>query len=101
MMTRKHSALAVAALILLATTQTAQACSVCFGDPDSPMVQSAGAGILVLLGFIAFVLGSIVTVGGCWIVRARKLHAASENGPRRTWSECRGVGSELYGLPGS
>ncbi len=82
MMTRSHSVLAVAALILLATAQSARACPVCFGDPDSAMAQSAGTGILVLLGFIAFVLGSIVTVGGCWIVRARKIHAAAENGPK-------------------
>ena len=82
MMTRNHSALTIAALILLAIAPFAQACPVCFGDPDSAMAQSAGTGILVLLGFIAFVLGSIVTIGGCWIVRAHKLNAASENGPK-------------------
>ncbi len=82
MMTRTRSSLAAAALILLATAPFAQACPVCFGDPDSAMAQSASTGILVLFGFIAFVLGSIVTIGGCWIVRARKLHAAAENGPK-------------------
>ncbi len=88
MMTRNRSFLAAAALILLATTQFARACPVCFGDPDSTMAQSAGTGILVLFGFIAFVLGSIVTVGGCWIVRAHKLNAAAENGPKSLfWSE--------------
>ena len=88
MMMRNRSALAVAALILLTAAQSAMACPVCFGAPDSPMVQSAGTGILVLLGCIAFVLGSIVTIGGCWIVRARKLHAADENGPKSLfWSE--------------
>ncbi len=82
MMTRSRSALAIAAFIILATAQSVQACPVCFGDPESPLVQSAGTGILVLLGCIAFVLGSIVTIGGCWIVRAHKLNAASENGTK-------------------
>ena len=82
MMTRSRSVLTIAALILPAAAPVAQACPVCFGDPDSAMVQSAGTGILVLLGCIAFVLGSIVTIGGCWIVRAHKLNAAAGNGPK-------------------
>lgn len=82
MMTRSRSVLTIAALILPAAAPVAQACPVCFGDPDSAMAQSAGTGILVLLGVVAFVLGSIVTIGGCWIVRAHKLNAAAENGTK-------------------
>ena len=74
--------LAATTLVLAVATQFAAACPVCFGDPESPMAQAAGRGILVLLGFIVFVLTSVVTIGGCWIVRARRLNAADKNGPK-------------------
>ncbi len=31
-------------------------CSVCYGDPDSPMARGMNMGILTLMGFIGFVL---------------------------------------------
>lgn len=74
--------LTAAALLLAAQTQLAAACPVCFGDPEAPMAQAAGRGMLVLLGFIAFVLSGVVTIGGCWIVRARRLNATDPNGPK-------------------
>ena len=85
-MTRSRFALTIAALMVVAGAPFAAACPVCFGDPDSAMAQSANTGILVLLGFVMFMLASIVTIGGCWIVRAHKLNAASENGPKSLFS---------------
>lgn len=32
------------------------ACAVCFGDPNSPLTQSVGLGVWVLMAFIAGVL---------------------------------------------
>ena len=46
-------------LICLATissAQTALACSVCYGDPNSPMTKGVEAGVLVLLGVVGTVL---------------------------------------------
>ncbi len=74
--------LTATALVHGAATQLAGACPVCFGDPEAPLVQAAGRGMLVMLGFIVFVLSSVATVGGCWIVRARRLNAADKNGPK-------------------
>ena len=74
--------LTAAALLLGAGTQLASACPVCFGDPEAPLVQAAGRGMLVMLGFIGFVLISVATIGGCWIVRAHRLNAADKNGPK-------------------
>ena len=40
---------------VLTAPHTASACSVCFGDPDSPWAKALGWGILVLLGIVAAV----------------------------------------------
>jgi hypothetical protein len=37
-------------------TAFVQACSVCFGDPNSPLTQSIGWGVWTLIAFIAVVL---------------------------------------------
>ena len=34
----------------------AEACTVCFGDPNSPLTQSVGWGVWTLIGFIGVVL---------------------------------------------
>ena len=49
------------------------ACSVCFGDPNSPMTHGAKAGVFVLLGVVIVVLGGILGVTCYWIRRARLL----------------------------
>jgi hypothetical protein len=51
----KHSA-AVLPFICLSISSIADACSVCFGDPNSPLTKSMGWGIWTLMGFIGFVL---------------------------------------------
>jgi hypothetical protein len=53
--------------------QSLWACSVCFGDPNSPIVHGAKAGVAVLLGIVLFVVGGIVAVAIYWIRRARLL----------------------------
>jgi hypothetical protein len=47
------------------------ACAVCFGDPNSPMVHGAMAGVWFLLGVVGFVLSSILGMTFYWIRRAR------------------------------
>ena len=49
------------------------ACSVCFGDPSSALSKGATAGVIFLLGVIAFVLGWIATLIFVWTRRARRL----------------------------
>lgn len=71
-MDRCSLAVLAATLIGLAPS-VAQACAVCFGDPDSPLTKGAAAGILVLGGFIAFVLLGVLGTGVFWIQRGRRL----------------------------
>ena len=58
-MKRKFRILLLVAVALVAFTGSSTACSVCFGDPESPMTKGMAAGILVLLGFIGTVLAGI------------------------------------------
>jgi hypothetical protein len=60
-------------VFLFTVIQEASACSVCFGDPNSPMVHAAKAGVAVLLGIVGVVVGAIVAVAIYWIRRARLL----------------------------
>ena len=50
----------LASLALLAP-RAAPACSVCFGQSDSPMAQATNMGIFLMLGVVAVVLGSFAT----------------------------------------
>lgn len=59
------------ALVLLA--DSARACSVCFGDPESPMMKGAVAGVYVMVGFISSLLICIATTACFWSIRARRL----------------------------
>lgn len=68
----------VCCVTLMLFTRAANACPVCFGDPDSDMAKGAVAGIIVL-GLIAYgTMMGMVGVGVCWFVRARKLASQSE-----------------------
>ncbi len=51
----------------------AEACAVCYSDPDSLMTKGALTGVLVLLAIIVAVLGLILTLALSWIKRARAL----------------------------
>ncbi len=63
-------------LICLATissAQTALACSVCYGDPNSPMTKGVQAGVLVLLGVVGTVLFGLASLFLFWVRRAANL----------------------------
>ena len=64
----------VVALVGVALTPTTtRACAVCFGDPESPLVKGAAAGVLVLVGVITFVLLGVAGTGMFWVHRSRRL----------------------------
>lgn len=58
------------ALALFATDPVA-ACSVCFGDPESPMTRGAVAGVMVLGGVVGFVLVCIASTSLYLVYRGR------------------------------
>ena len=53
--------------------EIAQACPVCFQGVDSPLLDSARAGVLAMAVVIAGVLGAF----GSWFVRLARLEAES------------------------
>lgn len=67
--------LLVGALVVLVLPDAAQACSVCFGDPDHPMTKGAVAGVYVMIGFVGFVLTGIIGTAAFWMVRTRRINA--------------------------
>ena len=48
-------------------------CPFCFNDQISSQPRSAQAGVLVLIGFIVFVLGTIASIAYQWARRAKAL----------------------------
>jgi len=62
--------------VLIAPLKVATACSVCFGDPGSPLVQSVSLGIWVLMGFIGGVLALFCVLFFNIRCRMKKLSAA-------------------------
>lgn len=67
---------------LFARTEAVDACAVCFGNPDSPMVQGAASGVLVLAGIIYTVLFGFVGIALFWTIRARKLRLSQSDSGR-------------------
>ena len=49
------------------------ACAVCFGDPASLSSKALLAGVFLLVGVVAFVLGGIAWTSFIWAKRAKKL----------------------------
>ena len=68
----------VACLGVLLSAEPVLACSVCYGDPNSAMVQGAKAGVLVLLGVVGVVLTGIGSLLIFWMRRAAQLKAKVE-----------------------
>ena len=66
----------LACLAVLLSAAPALACSVCYGDPNSAMVQGAKAGVLVLLGVVGVVLTGVASLLIFWMRRAARLNAA-------------------------
>ena len=61
--------------VVLLSSQPALACSVCYGEPGSPMVMGIQAGVLVLLGVVGTVLMGLGSVIIFWMRRASRLGA--------------------------
>ena len=55
-----------------ALAETARACAVCYGDPESDMGRGAVWGVAFLAVVVATVLAGIATVAVCWMVKARR-----------------------------
>jgi hypothetical protein len=51
----------------------AWACSVCFGDPNSPLSKGAIAGVVFMVGVVSVVLLTIAFTSFIWARRAKKL----------------------------
>ncbi len=64
--------MAACAGVLLAADR-ANACAVCFGDPDSPMAKGVVAGVFVLIAVVGVVLVAMAGTGLYWISRSRRL----------------------------
>jgi hypothetical protein len=79
-MSQKRPVLLVSALLIcLAAMSIAQpviACSVCYGDPNSPMTKGVEAGVLVLLGVVGGVLMLVASLLLFWVRRAANLEDA-------------------------
>ncbi len=57
-----------------------QACSVCFGNPDSLQSKALSGAILFLMATIGAVLGGIAVLAVIWSRRAKQLeNSASKN----------------------
>lgn len=64
--------IALAATVALYSDR-ALACAVCFGDPNSAMVQSVNAAMSFFLGLVAFMLAAFAGTFFYWRSRARAL----------------------------
>ena len=79
---KRTRALNVAAQVLVLMSMTllpraVSACSVCFGDSDSPQAKGAGMAILFLLGITAGVLGGMATFFIYLIRRAKRFSSTA------------------------
>lgn len=69
---QKFSFLALTAFLFFKPTP-ALACAVCMGDPNSPLVKGANAGVWLLLVVVAAVLSGFGGIILFWVKRAEKL----------------------------
>lgn len=51
----------------------AQACAVCFGDPNSALSKGIKAGVVLLVLVVGGVLGAILSIGITWARRAKMI----------------------------
>lgn len=71
--------LVILAVMLVLAPVAAQACTVCWGSPDDPMVKSVNKGVWVLLGFIGFVQIGFAALFFSFWRRARDLRRFRES----------------------
>ena len=58
---------------LISSARPAMACSVCYGDPNSPMTKGVEAGVLVLLAVVVTLLTLLGSLLLFWMRRAANL----------------------------
>lgn len=68
----KHLSYLVLPLFLMAS-QTGKACAVCYGDPNSPLVQSANTAVFFMLGIVAVMLSGFGGLFLFWRRNAKRL----------------------------
>lgn len=66
-------------LVAILNAQPAIACSVCYGDPNSPITKGVEAGVLVLLGVVVGVLTLLASLLLFWMRRAAILEGADQD----------------------
>ena len=66
----------LAAGLVLAQSPWAQACGVCYKDPNNPLTKGAIMGVIVLGFIISGLLAGIAYIGYSWHKRAKLLHRA-------------------------
>lgn len=69
-----------AAIATLSWAEQAAACSVCFGNPESPMTKSMVAGIWLMLGVIGTLLAAFAGLFLYWAYRSYHPHLYGEEG---------------------
>jgi hypothetical protein len=77
---RKYRSLGFYALALIVAAENVEACSVCFGNPESPMTKSMVAGIWVMLGCIGTLLAAFAGLFLYWVYRSYHVHLYREEG---------------------
>lgn len=65
-------------LALAVIAQSAMACPVCFGDPNSPMTKGTSNAILFLLGIVGMVQTGFIALFVSFRRRARELQKFKE-----------------------
>ena len=84
---RKHiRPLAFLALCWLLSSRPAEACSVCYGDAEGPMIDAARLGVWLLFGLVFAVQAALVVFFLCLRRRARVYR---ETHPDPCWSDLR------------
>ena len=77
---RKYRSLGYYALLLVLAADIAEACSVCFGNPESPMTKSVVAGVWVMLGCIGSLLAAFAGLFLYWTYRSYHVHLYRDEG---------------------
>jgi len=63
---------------VLASALTADACAVCFGDPNSQLTKAMAPGILFLLGCIGTVLSGFAAMFCYWARRMKRARLTND-----------------------
>ena len=70
--TAKFAFVCAVVVVSLGFADFAQACAVCFGDPDAPMARGAASGVIVLAALVYCVLLSFGGITLFWLVKAQR-----------------------------